>query len=152
MRTPLTRFLTCALLAASLLTGCSGDDPVDPPPAVEDAGTQEPDSGTPPPEDAGIIPDPDVDPGTVPTDIADGNNPTKDSDCDGLTDAEEFANQYPGALKTDPGRRDTDGDGIRDGVEVGRTTSVNAACSFRPDSDPDSRTSPVKADTDADGL
>ncbi|MFP2905519.1 adventurous gliding motility lipoprotein CglD [Pyxidicoccus sp. 3LFB2] len=152
MRTPLTRFLTCALLAASLLAGCSGgDDPVDPPP-VEDAGVQEPDAGPPPPEDAGIVPDPDADPGTVPTDIADANNPTKDSDCDGLTDAEEFANQYPGALKTHPGRRDTDGDGLRDGVELGRTTSVNTTCSFRPDTDPDSRTSPVKADTDGDGL
>ncbi len=153
MRTPLTRFLTCALLAASLLAGCSGgDDPVDPPPIEDagvDAGVEEPDAG---PEDAGILPDPDPDPGTVPTDIADGNNPTKDSDCDGLTDAEEFANQYAGGLKTNPGRRDTDGDGIRDGVELGRTTSVNTGCAFRPDADPDSRTSPVKADTDGDGL
>jgi len=152
MRPPLMRLLTCALLATSLLAGCSGDDPVDPPPPTADAGPQEADSGSPPPEDAGIIPDPDPDPGTVPTNIADGNNPSKDSDCDGLTDAEEFANQYPGGLKTNPGRRDTDGDGIRDGVEVGRTTSVNAACSFRPDTDPNSRTSPVKADTDGDGL
>lgn len=153
MRTPFTRFLACALLATSLLAGCSGgDDPVEPNPTV-DAGTDEvPDSGPPPAEDAGIIPDPDPDPGTVPTNIADEENPRKDSDCDGLTDAEEFANVYPGGLKTDPGRRDTDGDGIRDGVEVGRTTSVNTGCSFRPDADPDSRTSPVKADTDGDGL
>jgi hypothetical protein len=152
MRTPLTRLLTCALLAASLLAGCSGgDDPVDPNPTV-DAGPEEPDSGPPPVEDAGIVPDPDPDPGTVSTDIADEDNPTKDSDCDGLTDAEEFANVYPGELKTNPGRRDTDGDGLRDGVEVGRTVSVNTGCSFRPDTDADSRTSPVKADTDADGL
>jgi hypothetical protein len=153
MRTRLTWLLTCTLLAASLLTGCSGgDDPVDPPPPEDagvDAGVEEPDAG---PEDAGIIPDPDPDPGTVPTDIADGNNPRKDSDCDGLTDAEEFSNQYENGLKTHPGRRDTDGDGIRDGVELGRTTSVNTACAFRADADPASRTSPVRADTDRDGL
>jgi hypothetical protein len=153
-RDPLKRFITCALLAASLLAGCGGEagpgDP-DPKPGV-DAGTGEPDSGPPPPEDAGIEPDPDPDPGPVPTDVADTGNTTKDSDCDGLTDAEEFANTYPNNLKTDPGRRDTDGDGIRDGVEVGRTTTVNTACTFRADQDPDSRTSPVKPDTDGDGL
>ncbi|MFP2926618.1 adventurous gliding motility lipoprotein CglD [Pyxidicoccus sp. 3LG] len=155
MHTPLFRLLTCSLLAASLLTGCSddGDDPGPGPQPTEDAGTGEPDAGPPPPpEDAGIQPDPDPDPGTVPTSVADGNNPTKDSDCDGLTDAEEFSSLYPGDSKTDPGRRDTDGDGIRDGVELGRTASVNAGCGFRPDADPDTRTSPVKADTDGDGL
>jgi hypothetical protein len=154
MRTPFTRFITSLLLSASLLTGCGGDsgDP-DPKPAV-DAGTEPEDSGLPPPpeEDAGIEPDPDPDPGRVPTDVADEENPEKDSDCDGLTDAEEFANLYPNGQKTDPGLRDTDGDGIRDGVEVGRTTTLNPACTFRADADPDSRTSPVKADTDGDGL
>lgn len=156
MRIPLTRFFTCTLLAASLLVGCgSGDDSPDPKPVV-DGGTEEvPDSGGPPPpldEDAGVEPDPDPDPGQVPTDVADENNPRKDSDCDGLTDAEEFANVYTGNLKTNPGLRDTDGDGIRDGVEVGRTTSLNTACTFRGDADPTTRTSPVKADTDGDGL
>ncbi|WP_164009133.1 adventurous gliding motility lipoprotein CglD [Pyxidicoccus trucidator] len=154
MRTPITRFITSLLLSASLLTGCGGDsgDP-DPKPAV-DAGTEPVDSGLPPPleEDAGIEPDPDPDPGRVPTDVADEENPEKDSDCDGLTDAEEFANIYPNGQKTDPGLRDTDGDGLRDGVEVGRTTTLNTACTFRADADPDSRTSPVKADTDGDGL
>ncbi len=153
-RNPLKRFITCALLAASLLAGCGGEvGPGDPKPGVDAGPNEEPDAG-PPPEDAGIEPDPDPDPGTVPTDVADSTNPTKDSDCDGLTDAEEFANTYPGSLKTDPGRRDTDGDGIRDGVEVGRTTTVNTSptCIFRADQDPDSRTSPVKADTDGDGL
>ncbi|MCP3135777.1 adventurous gliding motility lipoprotein CglD [Pyxidicoccus xibeiensis] len=152
MRTHLLRFLTCSLLAASLLAGCSSGDEPNPQP-TQDAGTADPDAGPPPPpEDAGIQPDPDPDPGTVPTNVADGNNPTKDSDCDGLTDAEEFSSLYPGDSKTDPGRRDTDGDGLRDGVELGRTSSVNAGCTFRADADPDTRTSPVKADTDGDGL
>ncbi|MBZ4415344.1 adventurous gliding motility lipoprotein CglD [Myxococcus sp. RHSTA-1-4] len=157
MRTPLRQFVTCALLAASLLAGCGGgDDPQDPKPVVDagtDGGSDVPDSGGPPPEeDAGIEPDPDPDPGRVPTDVANGNNTQQDSDCDGLTDAEEFANVYTGGLKTDPGLRDTDGDGIRDGVEVGRTTTLNTTCTFRADADPATRTSPVKADTDGDGL
>lgn len=154
MRPPFKRFITCALLAASLLAGCGGGDDPDPKPTADagtDAGTEVPDSG-PPEEDAGIEPDPDPDPGPVPTEIGDSTNPTKDSDCDGLTDAEEFANQYPGGLQTDPGRRDTDGDGIRDGVELGRTTTLNTTCTFRADQDPDTRTSPVKADTDGDSL
>ncbi|MBZ4407591.1 adventurous gliding motility lipoprotein CglD [Myxococcus sp. XM-1-1-1] len=157
MRKPLTRLIACVLVSASLLAGCGGSDPdPNPPDNTDDGGTNNPDSGTdagpPPPEDAGVEPDPDPDPGRVPTDVNDTKNPTKDSDCDGLTDAEEFANVYPGGLKTDPGLRDTDGDGIRDGVEVGRTSSIDPNCSFRADLDPDSRTSPVKADTDGDGI
>ncbi|NVJ23317.1 MULTISPECIES: adventurous gliding motility lipoprotein CglD [Myxococcus] len=154
MRMPFARLIACVLVSASLLAGCGGSDP-DPKPTGnndDDAGTHVPDSGPPPPEDAGVEPDPDPDPGTVPTDVNDSKNPTKDSDCDGLTDAEEFANVYAGGLKTDPGKRDTDGDGIRDGVEVGRTSSVDPNCSFRADMDPSSVTSPVKADTDGDGI
>src|SRR5919201_4262703 len=40
-----------------------------------------------------------------------------DSDCDGLTDAEEFANLYPGGKQTNANNPDSDGDGILDGVE-----------------------------------
>ncbi|NMO16635.1 VWA domain-containing protein [Pyxidicoccus fallax] len=157
MRTPFRRFITCTLLAATLVAGCSGSDDPDAKPFV-DAGIiveEVPDSGGPPPdgeEDAGIDPDPDPDPGPVPTNQDDPNNPNLDSDCDGLTDREEFVNMYAGGLKTDPSRRDTDGDGIRDGVELGRTTTLNTNCIFRADGDPSTRTSPVKADTDGDGI
>ncbi|MGE6756664.1 adventurous gliding motility lipoprotein CglD [Corallococcus interemptor] len=152
------RLFSGTLLAATLMAGCGGSDPdpgpVDPNPTTDggndagfDAGF---DAGY--VEDAGVIIDPDPDPGPVTTDPYDPNNATKDSDCDGLTDQEEFSTVYTGNLKTDPGLRDTDGDGIRDGVEVGRTSSVDPACSFYPDLDPTTRTSPVKADTDGDGL
>jgi hypothetical protein len=82
------------------------------------------------------------------------SNARIDSDCDGLTDAEEWGNVYPGNLKTDPGRRDTDGDGLRDGLEVGRTSTVNTGpdCRFSGDADPASRTNPGNPDTDGDGL
>ncbi|AGC42360.1 putative lipoprotein [Myxococcus stipitatus DSM 14675] len=153
MRTPLSRLIACVLMSASLLVGCGGSDPDDPKPQVtEDGGSDAGSDAGHDEEDAGIDPDPDPDPGKVPTDIEDPDNRNKDSDCDGLTDAEEFANVYPNGLKTDPGLRDTDGDGIRDGVEVGRTSSVDPKCSFRADMDPHSRTSPVKADTDGDGI
>ncbi|GMU04697.1 adventurous gliding motility lipoprotein CglD [Corallococcus caeni] len=153
------RLFSGTLLAATLVAGCGGTDPdpgpgTDPNPTSDggfdggnDAGF---DAGY--VEDAGVIVDPDPDPGEVATDPYDPTNATKDSDCDGLSDQEEFSTVYTGGLKTNPGLRDSDGDGIRDGVEVGRTTSVNAACSFYPDQDPASRTSPVKADTDGDGL
>ncbi|RKH36320.1 adventurous gliding motility lipoprotein CglD [Corallococcus sicarius] len=149
------------LLAATLLAGCGGTEPEpDPNPPPVDAGTT-PDGGGGEidagfdagyVEDAGVIVDPDPDPGEVPADPYDPTNATKDSDCDGLTDQEEFSTVYTGGVKTNAGLRDTDGDGIRDGVEVGRIKSVVATCSFYADMDPASRTSPVKADTDSDGL
>ena len=55
----------------------------------------------------------------------DPNNPDNtviDSDCDGLSDADEFGTVYPGGARTDPNNRDSDGDGISDGVEAGRTS------------------------------
>ncbi|HEY3450293.1 MAG TPA: VWA domain-containing protein [Myxococcales bacterium] len=89
-------------------------------------------------------------------DINDPNNAHKDYDCDGLSDAEEFANTWgPDAKQTDPAKADTDGDGIPDGVEAGRTAKVDGAtnCSVVAfDADPATRTSPVEADTDGDGL
>ncbi len=155
------RLFSGTLLAATLMAGCGGTDPdpgpgpgTDPNPTNDggsDAGIDAGfDAGY--VEDAGVIVDPDPDPGEVDTDPYDPNNATKDSDCDGLTDQEEFSTVYTGGLKTNPGLRDTDGDGIRDGVEVGRTSSVDPNCSFYPDLDPSTRTSPVKADTDDDGL
>ncbi|MCI0633858.1 MAG: M4 family metallopeptidase [Actinobacteria bacterium] len=53
----------------------------------------------------------------------------EDGDRDGLTDSEEFSRG------TDPDLRDTDGDGLWDGVEVRRSS-----------------TDPLRADTDGDGL
>lgn len=86
------------------------------------------------------------------TDADDAAPAAKDSDCDGLTDAEEIATTYPGGLKTDPFVADTDGDGILDGVELGRTRSDDPSCTFAGDPDPTTQTSPVAADTDGDGL
>jgi Bacterial TSP3 repeat len=80
------------------------------------------------------------------------NNSRKDSDCDGLTDAEEFGNTYPGGARTNPANPDTDGDGILDGVEAGRVASVDPACHFVPDADPTSRTNPTVTDSDGDGI
>ncbi|RUO91248.1 VWA domain-containing protein [Corallococcus sp. AB018] len=155
------RLFSGTLLAATLMAGCGGTDP-DPGPGPDpiptdggsDAGVVDAGFDAGYVEDAGVIIDPDPDPGEVPVDPYDPNNATKDSDCDGLTDQEEFSTVYAGGLKTNPGLRDTDGDGIRDGVEVGRTSSVSTDpnCNFRADQDPTTRTSPVKADTDEDGL
>ncbi|RKG98842.1 VWA domain-containing protein [Corallococcus sp. CA053C] len=158
------RLFSGTLLAATLLTGCGGSDPdPDPNPPPADAGTTPDDGGIDAGEvdagfdagyveDAGVIVDPDPDPGEVPTDPYDPTNAQRDSDCDGLSDQEEFSTIYTGGVRTNPGDRDTDNDGIRDGVEVGRIKSVVTTCSFYPDLDPASRTSPVKADTDGDGL
>lgn len=157
----LMRFCTAALLSVALLSGCGGDDPPPTNPPTNDGGTDPGDGGTDPgdggnepgPEVPPIVEDPVPDPGPVETDPNGGNNAEIDSDCDGLTDAEEYATVYGvDKLKTDPGRRDTDGDGIRDGVEVGRTSSVDPNCVFFPDEDPTTVTSPVNPDTDGDGI
>ncbi|MFN7130663.1 MAG: adventurous gliding motility lipoprotein CglD, partial [Myxococcales bacterium] len=76
------------------------------------------------------------------------------TDCDGLSDTEEFARTWgPQGKKTDPNLADTDGDGIPDGIEAGATASVDSACTaFTGDLDPTRTTSPVEADTDGDGL
>ncbi|HEX8537951.1 MAG TPA: adventurous gliding motility lipoprotein CglD, partial [Cystobacter sp.] len=79
-----------------------------------------------------------------------------DTDCDGLTDAEEWSNVYVGVKLTDRSKQDTDGDGLRDGVEVTRTTTLNTQpdclLSFIADADPSSRTNPTNPDTDGDGI
>ena len=112
-------------------------------------------------------------------------NAVTDSDCDGLTDEEEFSiiYGYDGngkPVKSDPNNRDTDGDGLLDGIELGRTISPDQACGCvngstepycgcsqeeyelrtRPEcaryfygaASPVNATSPVIADTDGDGL
>ncbi len=49
---------------------------------------------------------------------------------------------------------DTDGDGIQDGTEVGRTEGGpgTAPGTFVPDADPTTTTDPLNADTDGDGM
>lgn len=78
----------------------------------------------------------------------------RDSDCDGLTDEEEERLRHgPAGARTDPLWPDTDLDGITDGAELGRTTSVDARChGVVLDTDPSTTSSPVLADSDGDGL
>ncbi|MBL8952788.1 MAG: VWA domain-containing protein [Myxococcaceae bacterium] len=81
------------------------------------------------------------------------DNDKKDSDCDGLSDADEFGNTYPGGMRTSPTNPDTDGDGIRDGVEAGKVSSVDPLCvGFVGDQDLNTRTNPTNPDSDGDGL
>jgi hypothetical protein len=79
-----------------------------------------------------------------------------DTDCDGLSDAEEWGNIYVGVKLTDRTKVDSDGDGLRDGVEVTRTSTLNTQpeCTlfFLADADPSSRTNPTNPDTDGDGI
>lgn len=82
------------------------------------------------------------------------DNASRDTDCDGLTDAEEYGTDYGNHSKTDPCVSDSDGDGIPDGVEMGRTSTPNTTCGSRfvADSDPGTKSNPTLADTDGDGL
>jgi hypothetical protein len=82
------------------------------------------------------------------------NNANTDSDCDGLTDAEEFGMVWGGGAQTSPSDRDSDNDGLADGLEVGRTSTPDPRCDWRfsPDTDPSSRTDPTVADSDRDGI
>lgn len=66
---------------------------------------------------------------------ADPSDAAKDQDGDGLTNLQEFN------AGTRPDVADTDGDGISDGAELGRTVGGAPA-----------PTSPLRADTDQDGL
>jgi hypothetical protein len=138
---------------AAILSGCScgGVDPGKPDATVQtDGGDTTPDTDGGSTDGGNTFPDPD---GGVPTSPTDPANRTLDSDCDGLTDAEEYGNVYAGNVRTHPGLRDSDGDGVRDGVELGRTTTVNTTCTdFVLDADPSTKTHPMLQDTDGDGL
>jgi hypothetical protein len=81
------------------------------------------------------------------------DNSSRDTDGDGLTDAEEYSLSYANGQRTDPCNSDTDGDGLSDGLEVGRTSTVNtAADDFVADADPSTHTDPTLGDTDGDGV
>ena len=88
--------------------------------------------------------------------VADPNGPdnqTTDSDCDGLSDEEEYGTVFPSGDRTDPNNPDSDGDGLLDGLELGRSESCDPRCDFfTGDADPNSQTNPTMADSDADGL
>ena len=111
-----------------------------------DTGVARPDVGR---RDTGPRPDGGLDPNRV-------DNHLRDSDCDGLSDAYEFATIYPGGAKTDPNNPDSDNDGLSDGVEAAITASVanslTMCANVALDLDPTTRTSPVNPDTDGDTL
>jgi Bacterial TSP3 repeat len=159
------RWCFALLLGAAVFSSCSC--PV--PQGEGDAGTGGNDSGIPgngdggpqqqPGPDAGPQPGPDGGPQNVlpdagPTPWPPDPTTTRDSDCDGLSDAEEYANTYPGNKKTLATNADSDGDGISDGMELGRTSwVVGTTCTwFVGDANPATKTLPTEPDSDADGL
>ncbi|MCP4503116.1 MAG: hypothetical protein GY822_24535 [Deltaproteobacteria bacterium] len=119
-----------------------------------------PDAGVATDLDAGSSGDGGVDAGPqAPTEpIRDPNpnhpdNPNRDSDCDGLSDSEEFSVAWAGGLKTDPADYDSDDDGIPDGVEAGRTQVIDDECPATwLDADAETRTNPTVQDSDADCI
>lgn len=116
------RKLTClVLLGLPLATGCSSGRKVAPRPQ-EHTLLRTPDAGI-------------------------SHNDTLDSDCDGLSDGEEFRGG------TDPARWDTDDDGLSDGVERGTARPIEEGCPFvRVDSDRKASSDPTRKDTDGDGI
>ncbi len=161
LRPPPGRVLRLALVACVALAACGTDDPggaldggaADATP-IEDAGHAGADASP----GADARPDDAAGADTGPADVgAQPDNPDnerRDTDCDGLSDAEEFGTVWPSGATTDPNDPDSDGDGLSDGLEVGRTESVDPACAgvFQGDREPGSRTDPTQADTDGDGL
>jgi hypothetical protein len=173
VRTPFARLSLAplALIALLLAPACSED----PPGAALDALPPSTLDGTGGGGDGGPNPSEDTGTGPGPADASDGgggggadvpapdlgtanpnnpNNATLDTDCDGLSDAYEFATIYPDGQRTSPTNPDTDGDGLSDGLEAGVTAGVTGA-SCTPtalDTDPTTRTSPTAADSDGDGV
>jgi hypothetical protein len=133
----------CALA----LTGCPGDPPVNEGEGEEGEGEGEEGEG----EGEGEgDPQPPTEPIREP-DAGDPDNATLDSDCDGLTDLEEFANTFAGGERTDPADYDSDDDGIADGVELGRTADIDVECPATwKDADSSTTTSPIATDSDGD--
>ena len=79
-----------------------------------------------------------------------------DIDDDGLlTISEDLnGNGVVDAGETDPNNPDTDGDGLNDGLERGLTTAegVGTEDTWKPDTDPTTKSDPLDADSDNDGL
>ncbi|MBI4818305.1 MAG: hypothetical protein HY791_18720 [Deltaproteobacteria bacterium] len=161
-RTPAIFFLPLLLAVAAC-----GDEPDTPPGSVRDASDPGADANDPvdagtDPTDTGVL-GPDAttqgNPDAVAVDVGqtdpfNPNNPTQDTDCDGLSDAYEFATLYPNGQKSSTANADSDNDGIPDGIENGVTAPVpGSACATVPtDTHPASRTNPTNPDTDADGI
>ncbi len=110
---------------------------------------------------SGVLPDGGtgvVDGGSLPVTGCDPSdaaaNASRDTDCDGLSDAEEYSLTYPGSATTNPCNRDSDNDGLSDGVEVGKIATVSLTCgsTFVPDAQPNSKSIPTDGDTDKDGV
>ena len=81
--------------------------------------------------------------------IADGGAELTDGDGDGLPDRQETEGIRlctGEMLRTDPSKRDTDGDGVSDLEELGQRQSVPAGTCYAPATDP------TATDTDGDGL
>ena len=133
--------LACTLiaLAPAACDGCVAEPPAEGEgePAPVDAGPAEGEG-----EGEG---EPDADPD-------DPDNDVRDTDCDAISDEDEFGDQWPGGLTTDPEVADSDADGIPDGVESGASAAVDAtACpSTALDADPTTTTNPTLADSDGD--
>lgn len=143
------------------LSGCNCTGVV----APDGGGPDTPEPGAGPEADDGGVPvdgggEPEDDAGTTgPTDPIrdpnpnDPNNPNLDSDCDGISDAEEYQTTYAGGARTDPADYDSDDDGIADGVEAGRTEVIDPECpSTWQDQDPSTTTNPTVADSDSDCI
>lgn len=78
---------------------------------------------------------------------------TRDSDCDGISDADELAFTWVGGGKTNACNPDSDGDGLQDGLEASINMMAAGCAPYQKlDADSSTRTNPMNADSDNDGL
>ena len=148
----------CGVVGVGADSGSPGPTPNPPPPDAKDAGAGPRADGGMPPDTDGARPDAGTETGVPAEPIREAdanrtNNEDLDSDCDAISDADEFGDIWPGGQYTNPEERDSDGDGIFDGVEAGRTMRIDSACpATLLDQDPANNTNPTSADTDGDCL